>query len=185
MGPEPDTTPQSLPSFAPQSWPLPAPQSLPSSASQSSPSSIPSATSVISLTSLKHKETSTSSLDPLPAKAAKCNNTGKSKAINSKTNALKPSDSKTSSDLKQVFSEVEVLWLAHQLADPEVYMLLQTDRESTVWDTPKEHMYKWLAKDVCEEFPEFKFNKKQIKNKIARMKPMFISMLKHKKGSGF
>ncbi|KAF9309964.1 hypothetical protein BG006_004953, partial [Podila minutissima] len=48
-----------------------------------------------------------------------------------------------------------------------------------------ERMYEWLAKDMCEEFPEFKFNKKQIKNKIAKMKPMSSSALKHKKGSGF
>ncbi|KAF9369312.1 hypothetical protein CPB97_003690 [Podila verticillata] len=150
-----------------------------------------------SLTSSKCKDMSSSSLDPPVVKAVKHSETGKLKANTSKANALKANASKANAlkaasskatmskaEDKHLFMDTEVKWLVERLADPEVYITLQSDRDSTVRDTPKERKYEELAKDMSKRFG-YPFKKKQIKNKITKMRPSFNQALKQKNGSGF
>ncbi|KAI9238576.1 MAG: hypothetical protein BYD32DRAFT_460543 [Podila humilis] len=149
----------------------PVPGSKPQSSSVAL-SSCPPSTGASSSSSSKRKAMSSSTSEPPAAKAAKRNETGKSK-----TDKPKPSDSKASD--KHLFTDTEVNWLAWQLAEPEVYSVLQTDRESTIRDTPKEKLYARIAIDMSEKFG-FEFNKKQVKNKIMKMRPLFTAALKKK-----
>ncbi|KAF9201566.1 hypothetical protein BGZ59_002626, partial [Podila verticillata] len=151
----------------------PVPGSKPQSSSVAS-SSCPPSTGASSSSSSKRKAMSSSTSEPPAAKAAKRNETGKSKTDKPKP---KPSDSKASD--KHLFTDTEVNWLARQLAEPEVYSVLQTDRESTIRDTPKEKLYARIAIDMSEKFG-FEFNKKQVKNKIMKMRPLFTAALKKK-----
>lgn len=84
-----------------------------------------------------------------------------------------------------VFTSVQTDWVVTQLQEPEVYVVLQGERDSTTQKTPKTRIYERLAQKFNEHFRGVQVGHDQIKNKIAKMKAQFKDADEKRNASGF
>ncbi|KFH62562.1 hypothetical protein MVEG_11955 [Podila verticillata NRRL 6337] len=95
----------------------------------------------------------------------------KRKAMSSAPSNLPPAKSIKSA--KHMYTARETEWIAAQLQDPEVCLLLQSDKGVTIRGITKTRVHERIATNMERTFPNVHVDGRQIKNKISRMKIHF------------
>ncbi|KAF9314570.1 hypothetical protein BG003_004052 [Podila horticola] len=84
-----------------------------------------------------------------------------------------PSNPRPAKSGKHAYTARDTEWLVKQLQDPEIYLPLQSGKDSSIHGITKTRIHELIAENMSRTFPGTQVTWRQIKNKISRMKAQF------------